>query len=252
MKNGAVVLGVFILACLIIGAFVISLYGREKPQDPDMTSVNARIDSIADKMTSLEQKINELSGTLERNLESIREHDRNIREFREQLAEADSGTGSMASKSAPDEGGDKTERVLAKSHFGKLEQIEEEVKRLIKEENKVTKQKSNVEGAKKWVDWQTAQLRKKLDDEFSRLAEKIGLDARQELNVKDIAGEMLRKITTLWSNWEERLATATNEDWGEFKGEINQVYENTSTQMQEHVSEEQARAIMGFFQQSSK
>ena len=126
------------------------------------------------------------------------------------------------------------------------------VKKEIKEESKTAKRESNVEGAKKWVDWQTAQLRKKLDDEFPRLAEKIGLDARQELNVKDIAEEMLRKITTLWSNWEERLATATNEDWGEFKGEINQVYENTSTQMQEHVSEKQARAIMGFFQQSSK
>ncbi len=83
MKNSVVVLGVFILAGIVFGAFVIALYGREKPQD--LNSIGDRTDNHAAKIATLEQGVRDLNGKLESNLALIRENERSIREFKGQL-----------------------------------------------------------------------------------------------------------------------------------------------------------------------
>jgi predicted nucleic acid-binding Zn-ribbon protein len=256
MKNGAVVLGIFILAGLVVGAFIISLYGQEKPQGQDLKPLNDKVSALAGKIDALEQGLHDLNGKLESNLALIQENERSIREFKGQLAEAGKGEEDVVAKTIPFEGGEvppvRLSDGLDNPDPAVIERLKEEVKKEIKEESKIAKKESNVAGARKWMNWQTTQLRKKMDDDFTRMAEKLELDRNQEIAVREIGEQILEKITNLWSDWEERLASATDEDWGEFKGELGGIYRNAERQLGQHVNEEQSRAIMRFIREDGK
>lgn len=246
MKNGAVVLGIFIMAGLIIGAFVVSLVGQEKPQANDLDPVNGRIDGLAQRMDSFEQKISDLDGKLAEYLSLLEANNRNMQELKGRLAAADKGAGTGEGTA---NAGDKLAKGLDPVNRDALEHIKEEVKREIKEESKIARRKKESAGVKKWADSQTQGLQKKMDKQFLRVAEKLNLDRNQEIAVKDITENLIKQVSTIWSNWEERLAEGmTNEDWGEFKGELGEVYDNAAEQLLQHVSERQAKAIMGFIQ----
>jgi hypothetical protein len=250
MKNGAVVLGIFIMAGLIIGAFVISLVGQEKQQANDLNPDNDRIEGLARRMETFEQKISELEGKLAEYFLLLDANNRSVMEFKDQLAAAQKGAETTQADANAD---DKLARGLDPVNRDVLENIKEEVKREIKEENRTARRKKESAGVKKWADSQTTQLQKRMDEKFLGFAQRIKLDRNQEIAVKDITENLIKQVSTIWSNWEDRLSEGmTDEDWGEFKGELGEVYDNAHQQLLEHVSERQAGAIMGFIQGGKK
>ncbi|TET38351.1 MAG: hypothetical protein E3J72_03350 [Planctomycetota bacterium] len=257
MKNQAVVLGIFIIAGIVLGAFVISSAGRGKPQERDLKSVNARIDNLARKIDSLERTITDLSDKLDRNSLAIRRDSRNIREFKDQLAETGGGAGKSARKDTPDNAGDKAAGRLAKAVDAgdreAMEQIKEAVKKEIKEEIKeeaqIKKKEATAKKVEGWKEKERTQWRRKLDEDFAALAEKIGLNGNQEADVKEIGEDTLSRIMALLDRADE---FTTNEQWGEIKGEWARVFEDAERQVGDIVNEEQTGAIMEFFRDSSK
>jgi len=246
MKNGAVVLGIFILVGIIAGAFIISSAGQEKRQVNDLNPVNDRIDGLALRMDSFERKISELDGKLEDYLSAIEAINVNIQELKGQLAAVgkENASGKDGDAAPADSSGglraDKQEII---------ETLKDEVKKELKEETKIAQRKEKSAGVKKWADSQTQGLRKRMDKGFIQFAQKIRLDRNQEIAVKDITDDLINKVSTIWSNWENQLAEGmTDENWGDLKGELGEVYNNTKDQLLEHVTERQAGAIMGFIQ----
>jgi hypothetical protein len=250
--NRSAALGLLLIAGFVAGAFIMSSVGREKPQEQDLAPVTARIDAIANRLHSLEERIADLNERLEQTLAAIEANSESVSELRGQLAAGKGAEGSEEKDKKLAQSKDGYEEHLETGVHPMLDKIKEAIKKELKKENIAEKKQKGVQSARKWVEWQTQSMRKKLDNDFVRLAEKIGLDRNQELAARDITEEVLRQLKTLWTNWADRLADADDEVWGEFKGEIGGVYENAHQQLQRHVSEEQAKAIMRFIQEGGK
>ena len=250
--NKSVALGLLLMAGFVAGAFIMSTTGREKPAEQDLSPVNAKIDALTGKVHSLEERIAELNERLEQTLAAIEANSESVGELKEQLAAGKGAEGSEVKDKKLAQSKDGYEEHLETGVHPMLDKIKEAIKKEIKEENIAEKKQKGVQSARKWVEWQTQSMRKKLDNDFVRLAEKIGLDRNQELAARDITEGVLRQLKTLWTDWADRLADADDEVWGEFKGEIGGVYKDAHHQLQRHVSEEQAKAIMRFIQEGGK
>ncbi len=253
--NKSVALGLLLVAGFVAGAFIMSTTGREKPQGQDPGPVNARIDSLAGKVDSLEKSIADLNERLELTLAAIEANSESISEMKDQLAAAGRESEVAAVKDSEEKKREEMEQYSHGPNRGvhdAIDRLKEDIKKELKEENQAAKREKHAQEVKKWRDWQMWQLRNKLDDKLPGLAQKLGLDTSQELLVKSIGEEVLRKITSHWENWEGRLADAGDEDWREFKGEFGRIYEDAQRQLAGHVTEAQAKAIMRFITESDK
>lgn len=250
MKLSLVILGIFIAVGLLGGAYILASSKTDnKEYEAKLKLADDRIDSLALRIDTFEGRISELDAKLEDYLLSIDVNNKNIQEMKDQLAAAGKNNANMRNDTSPAVSGS----GLGVDKQEIIETLKDEVKREIKEENKIAQRKAKSAGVKKWADLQTEQLCKRMDTQFLQFAEKIKLDRNQEIAVKNITEGLIEKVSTIWSNWEERLAEdMADEDWGELKGELGQVYEDAKHQLLQHVSERQAGAIMDFIQSNGK
>lgn len=252
--NNTIVLGVFILVGIAIGAVILSSAGSGKPQKPDLTSVNRKIEILTGKMDSLEKRVAGLNERLEQSIAAIRPASETARQPQGRSAPTGREGRGTSSRGYPDRRDDRTARVQPPRPQPRppVEEIKDAVKKEIQEENDAARREKRAEDARKWREQQTAQLRKKLDEQLAGLAQKLGLDTAQEMLVRSVSEDMLSRIAAHWDNWEVRLADASDEEWGEFKGEFPRIYEEANRQLEGQVTEEQRGAIMGFIKEGGK
>jgi malonyl CoA-acyl carrier protein transacylase len=127
-----------------------------------------------------------------------------------------------------------------------LEMLKEEVKKELKEERKIEETEQRTRMAGQMRENETRQWRKKIDEEFPKLAEKIGLSPTQEYAIKDIAEAAFKEIMALW---EEAIAKPESEvDWTAFQEDMEKIYKDATEQVGELVNEEQEKALEKFFE----
>jgi hypothetical protein len=248
--SNTIVLGVFILVGFALGAVILSSAGSGKSRKPDLTSVNRKIEVLTGKVDSLERRVARLNERLEQSIAAIQPGSGTAREPQGRPAPTGRDSRGTSSRGYPDRRDNRTARVQPPRPQPAPEPrppIEE-----VREDSEAANREKRAEEAKKWREQQTAQLRKKLDEQLAGLAQKLGLDAAQEMLVRSVGEDVMSRITAHWDNWEVRLADATDEEWGEFKGEFPRIYEEAARQLEGQVTEEQRGAIMGFIKESGK
>jgi hypothetical protein len=245
MNNKAVVIGIFIMAGIIVGAAIVSFANHDRPPETNPAPVSATVDALALRIDSLEDKIAEIDLKLQDYLLTLEANNRKLKDLKDQLAAAGENTGSPGGGPVPADssGGLRIDKQEI------IETLKDEVKREIKEETEIAKRDKQAAGVKEWADSQTQGLRKRMDEQFLQFAEKIKLDRNQEIAVREITEQLIDQISTIWSDWETRLSEGmTDQNWGEFKGELGQAYDTAAEQLLQHVSERQAKNIMEFIQ----
>jgi chromosome segregation ATPase len=237
MKNSAVVIGMLVAVGIAAGAFIMSSTGRVNPAEHNPQSAAAGMDSLAREVEALGREVGDLKERLERNSLMVEENARSIRELRDRLAAAGERPEMTAAKDEP-------AKALDSGNPEVIEDIKEAVKREIKEEEQVAQQEKTARAVSQWKQKKEARWRGNLDNRFSGLAEKLGLDVTQEMAVREIAEQTFEKIMALLDNTPDK--SATDGQWGEFKGEFERVYQEAESQLERHVNDKQRQVIMDF------
>lgn len=251
MKGTSITLGIFILAGLVAGAFIIAFAGTGSQQElkTELESAGIKIENLTAKVGLLEQRISGLNIKLDNNMASIDENNRKINEFDKKFT----ATAEKAEKTIPANphvaGGKDSTRSLPEAIAGRpetLETLKEELKKELKEERKIEEVEKRVKWVGQMKESETKKWQKKLDEEFPKLAEKIGLSPTQEYAIKDIAEAAFKEIMALW---EDAMGKPESEvDWTAFGENMEKIYKDAEAQVTELVNEEQGKALGKFFE----
>jgi hypothetical protein len=92
---------------------------------------------------------------------------------------------------------------------------------------------------------QTREWRKQIDEDFPKFAQKIGLNATQEMEIREIAENAFKQLMALL---EEAINQPQSEvDWAALDEKTKEIYKDAEAQIVPLVSEEQGKALRKFF-----
>ena len=251
MKASFVIAGILIAAGLAAGAGVMAFAGKGDIEkfESGLRSANDRIAELAGEVSGLEGQVSELNKQLESNelltesnsgrINGVSERLSSIEKYRDKVAQLEpQGIAGAGSSSNPD--------GFAPKGRGVIEELKEEVKKEIKEERRA----EEIEAQRKWYEQmnekEQEKWKKRLEEEFPKLAQKIKLSPTQEFGIREIAENAFNKIMALWDDAMSKHKSEV--DWTAFGKEMEKIYKEAEAQVTEMVSEEQAEALGKFFE----
>ena len=241
---------IFLIIGFIAGALVMALAGADKTGSlkSDLENAGTNIEVLQGKLSQLEGELARLNRQANSNQLAIESNGGRITEVARNLsAIAESST---RAKEGPQPAGG----IIAKddsagtpaSGSPAMETLKEEVKKELKEERKKEEEERRQKMAGQMKEMETKRWRKKLDEEFPKLAEEINLNTTQEFAIKEIAENAFKKIMALW---EEAMKQPEDEvDWASFQEKMEKIYKEAESQVVEMVTEKQAEALGKFFE----
>jgi hypothetical protein len=240
------------IVAVVTAAFVIAMPGVEKE---NVKSSATDADRLKNRVNDLEQKVAELEGKLQL-MESLRmSTTTTIQDLGTKVREIEKKIGPDATAMNTADNGDVTEAAALAANGGMpvskaaesefLAKVKEEIKKDLKEAERAKKleqKEKKAEGTRRWM---TEGHKKKMEG-FGEFAQKIELRASQEEDIRRIADESFEKIMTIL---DEAFAQPEDEvDWGPVKQEIGEIHEDAATQIEQMVTEEQAKHIGEYFE----
>jgi hypothetical protein len=251
MKGTALIAGILILVGLVAGGAIIAFAGKGNTKDLEskletatasMEAAAGRIDEIEKKLAALSEKQNTNNLLVETNggrLAELAQRISRVEESQKKVAQAD-----VPAVSPPSPGIDSSGPSIDSPEG--VEALKEQVKKELKEEQHLKELEQRERMAKQVKEMQTKEWRKQIDEDFPKLAQKIGLNATQEMNIKDIAENAFKEIMLLV---EDAMSQPEDQvDWIAFQEKMEKIYKDAEAQIVPLVTEEQGNALRKFFE----
>jgi hypothetical protein len=249
MKGSALIAGILIMAGLVAGAAVIAFAGRAntKELESKLEAASASIEAAAARIGQLEKRMTALAEKQETNNLLIETNSARLAELSQRISRAEDmrkvAAVDLPAVSPPAPGMEPS--ASGRETPEAVEALKEQVKKEIEEERRLREQKEREQMTVRVKEMQTKEWRKQIDDEFPKLAQKIGLNATQEMEVREIAENAFKELMMLL---EEAMSKPQSEvDWAAFQEKTKKIYEEAEAQIVPLVSEEQAKALRKFF-----
>jgi hypothetical protein len=251
MKGSALIAGILIMVGLLAGAAVIAFAGRGDTKDLEskLEAATASMEAATGRIAEMEKKIASLAEKQESNSLLIETNSGRLGEIAQRIsrveimgrnaprAEVPGGSPEIPSVDSSPPLADAPEAVEA---------LKEQVKKELQEERLLKEQEEREHMAQQVKQMQTREWRKQIDEDFPRLAQKIGLNPTQEMAIKDIAENAFKQIIALL---EDAMNQPQSEvDWVAFQEKMKKIYEEAEAQVVPLVDEEQGKALRKFFE----
>jgi hypothetical protein len=244
------VTGIFVVVGFMAGSLTVLFAGREEVRNmrAELQSTGTRTDSLESAL----RKMNIQLSLLDRRLESIElateANGQAIDGLSQQLTSARDvhETAKVPSPGGADSHSESNQAARLAGQSEVVEALKEEVKKEIREEQEAEER----EARRKWFaqtrERESAEWKKKIEDEFPKLAQKISLSPTQEYTIKDIAEGAFRQLMALM---EEALTKPWEEvDWTAYEEKTHRIYEEAEAKIVDMVTEDQAKALREFFE----